>query len=170
MEPRSDQFIIDNAERYKRLVAAFKPNMSDGKGATTAATREIVVSTRVRPMLEEELAQGFPSGIYIRGKTNIIDLHALKQPVRGLPTITVSLAAFRSLARTNYLPHRSPRITPSTMSSAPSPSPLRSTSPWSSPLSPGPGVAASALCSPTARRAPARHTPSQPWNASSRRL
>ncbi|KAK3902481.1 kinesin-like protein Klp59C [Staphylotrichum tortipilum] len=92
MEPRSDQFIIDNAERYKRLVAAFKPSKSDAKGdgSTTAASGEIVVSARVRPMLEEELAQGFPSGIHIRGKTNIIDLHALKQPVRGLPTITSS--------------------------------------------------------------------------------
>jgi kinesin family protein 2/24 len=93
MEPRSDQFIIDNAERYNRLVAGFKPSMSDpkGSGSTTAASGEILVSARVRPMLEEELAQGFPSGIHIRGKTNIIDLHALKQPVRGLPTITVGL-------------------------------------------------------------------------------
>ena len=93
MDPKSDQFLIDNVERYKRLVAAFKPSPSDakGNGSTTAASGEILVSARVRPMLEEELAQGFPSGIHHRGKTNIIDLHALKQHVRGPPSITVSL-------------------------------------------------------------------------------
>lgn len=91
MEPaRMEQFIIDHAERYKRLVAAFKPSATNTKGpASTVASPEIVVSARVRPMLEDEISRGFPVGIHLRRNTQTIDVHALKQPVRGLPTITV---------------------------------------------------------------------------------
>jgi hypothetical protein len=32
-----EQFLIDNAERYNRLVAAFKPSASSTKGAGSAA-------------------------------------------------------------------------------------------------------------------------------------
>ncbi|KAG7285052.1 hypothetical protein NEMBOFW57_009672 [Staphylotrichum longicolle] len=85
-----EQFIIDHAERYKRLVAAFKPSATNTKGpASTVASPEIVVSARVRPMLEDEISRGFPVGIHLRRNTQTIDVHALKQPVRGLPTITV---------------------------------------------------------------------------------
>lgn len=86
-----EQFIIDHAERYKRLVAAFKPSTTNTKGSgSTVASPEIVVSARVRPMLEDEISRGFPEGIHLRRNTETIDIHALKQPVRGLPTITVS--------------------------------------------------------------------------------
>ncbi|KXX79904.1 Kinesin-like protein Klp59C [Madurella mycetomatis] len=84
-----EQFLIDNAERYKRLVAAFKPSASTTKGDNSAsASTEIVVSTRVRPMLEDEATQGFPISTYIRGST--VDVHELRQPVRGLPTLVSS--------------------------------------------------------------------------------
>lgn len=86
-----EQFIIDNVERYKKLVAAFKPSKSatQKKKATDAASPDIVVCARVRPMLEDELAQGFPVGVHIRSGTNTVDLHELQQPVRGLPRIRV---------------------------------------------------------------------------------
>jgi kinesin family protein 2/24 len=87
---RTEQFLIDNAERYKRLVAAFKPSASDAKSSnSTAASPEIVVCTRIRPMLEDEIDQGFPSGVYPRGSSSTVDLHEMKRPVRGLPTLTV---------------------------------------------------------------------------------
>lgn len=87
-----EQFLIDNAERYKKLVAAFKPSASGPKGSNSeAASPDIVVSARVRPMLEDETAQGFPAGVHLRvSDTNIVDLHELQQPVRGLPKIRVS--------------------------------------------------------------------------------
>ncbi|KAL2186561.1 P-loop containing nucleoside triphosphate hydrolase protein [Thermothelomyces heterothallicus CBS 203.75] len=87
-----EQFIIDNAERYKKLVAAFKPSASatQQKRATDAASPDIVVCARVRPMLEDEVAQGFPVGVHIRSGTNTVDLHELQQPVRGLPRIRSS--------------------------------------------------------------------------------
>ncbi|KAK4119150.1 P-loop containing nucleoside triphosphate hydrolase protein [Parathielavia appendiculata] len=86
-----EQFLLENTERYKRLVAAFKPSALDKKGINSAAASpEIVVCTRVRPMLEDEVAEGFPCGVYPRGATNTVDLHELKRPVRGLPTLSSS--------------------------------------------------------------------------------
>ncbi|KAK3305967.1 P-loop containing nucleoside triphosphate hydrolase protein [Chaetomium strumarium] len=85
-----EQFMLDNAELYKRLVAAFKPSASDTKskdGSSVVASSEIVVSARVRPMLEDEVTQGFPPSVYLRGSSNTVDVHELRRPVRGLPTI-----------------------------------------------------------------------------------
>ncbi|AEO59677.1 hypothetical protein MYCTH_2308140 [Thermothelomyces thermophilus ATCC 42464] len=94
-----EQFIIDNAERYKKLVATFKPSASatQQKRATDAASPDIVVCARVRPMLEDEVAQGFPVGVHIRSGTNTVDLHELQQPVRGLPRIRSSEYTLDSL-------------------------------------------------------------------------
>ncbi len=124
-----EQFILDHAERYKRLVAAFKPSPSSTKGGGSAvANPEIVVSVRVRPMLEDELSQGFPAGIYIRRDTNTIDVHALKQPVRGLPTITVRcLSGSKTHASLTADRHQA---TPSTRYTAPVPTRRRFTRRW----------------------------------------
>lgn len=91
-----EQFVIDNAERYNKLVAAFKPSTLDSKekGATEAVSPDIVVSARVRPMLDDEVAQGFPIGVHIRSGTNVVDLHELQQPIRGLPRIRVRFSFF----------------------------------------------------------------------------
>ncbi len=124
-----EQFILDHAERYKRLVAAFKPSPSSTKGGGSAvANPEIVVSVRVRPMLEDELSQGFPAGIHIRCDTNTIDVHALKQPVRGLPTITVRCLS-GSITHAS-LTADSPQTTPSTRYTAPVPTRRRFTRRW----------------------------------------
>lgn len=98
-----EQFLIDNAERYKKLVAAFKPSKSGPKESSSeAASPEIVVSARVRPMLEDETAQGFPAGVHLRaGDTNIVDLHELQQPVRGLPRIRVSVLCLETGVKSN---------------------------------------------------------------------
>ncbi len=124
-----EQFILDHAERYKRLVAAFKPSPSSTKASgSKVANPEIIVSVRVRPMLEDEISQGFPAGIHIRRDTNTIDVHALKQPVRGLPTITV-----RFLSRSNTHPSLtadSPQTTPSTRSTGPVPIRRKFTRGW----------------------------------------
>ncbi|AEO68342.1 uncharacterized protein THITE_2049700 [Thermothielavioides terrestris NRRL 8126] len=83
-----DEFIIEHAERYKRLVSTFKPSSPGAKATnSTSASSEIVVSARIRPMLEDEIAQGFPQGVYQRADSNMVDLHELRRPVRGLPTI-----------------------------------------------------------------------------------
>ncbi|SPQ24384.1 530ded2a-4197-4fc5-808a-d498004358e7 [Thermothielavioides terrestris] len=76
-----DEFIIEHAERYKRLVSTFKPSSPGAKATnSTSASSEIVVSARIRPMLEDEIAQGFPQGVYQRADSNMVDLHELRRP------------------------------------------------------------------------------------------
>ncbi|KAK4452242.1 kinesin-like protein Klp59C [Podospora aff. communis PSN243] len=82
-----EQFLIDNADHYNKLVAAYKPRpvkkASDDSGV---GNPDIVVSTRIRPMLDEETAQGFPPGVFPRG-SNIVDLHELRKAIRGTPSL-----------------------------------------------------------------------------------
>ncbi|KAK4225196.1 kinesin-like protein Klp59C [Podospora fimiseda] len=82
-----EEFYIQHAERYKKLVAAFKPGPSTAK--PTDPNPDIIVSARIRPMMEDETAQGFPEGVHPRtkGNTNTVDLHELRRPPRGLPSL-----------------------------------------------------------------------------------
>ncbi|KAK4173337.1 P-loop containing nucleoside triphosphate hydrolase protein [Triangularia setosa] len=86
-----EQFLIDNADRYKELVQAFKPKLTSIKAGTTGggvANPDFLVSTRIRPLLPDEISQGFPEGVFSRaGDANIVDLHELKKSVRGLPSL-----------------------------------------------------------------------------------
>ncbi|KAK4186275.1 hypothetical protein QBC35DRAFT_501606 [Podospora australis] len=86
----NEQFLIANAERYKKLVGIFKPTPPAKKTSDAPPSADMIVSTRIRPILEEELSQGFPECVYPRTDSNTIDLHELKRPVRGLPTLNSS--------------------------------------------------------------------------------
>jgi hypothetical protein len=80
-------------------------------------------------MLEDETAQGFPAGVHLRdGNTNIVDLHELQQPVRGLPRIRVGDLNAPSL-QTN-LTLDSPQPSRSTGCSGPTPRQPTSTTRW----------------------------------------
>ncbi|KAK0649098.1 P-loop containing nucleoside triphosphate hydrolase protein [Cercophora newfieldiana] len=85
-----EQFLIDNAAHYNSLVAAYKPR-PDKKGPASTDTGsgnpDMIVSTRIRPMLEEETTQGFPPGVFPRKGANIVDLHELRKAVRGTPSL-----------------------------------------------------------------------------------
>ncbi|KAK3689039.1 P-loop containing nucleoside triphosphate hydrolase protein [Podospora appendiculata] len=86
-----EQFLIDNADRYRNLVKAFKPTPAKKGGVeTSAASPYITVCARIRPMLEDELAQGFPEGVIPRAQSSTADLHELRQKVRGPPVINSS--------------------------------------------------------------------------------
>lgn len=90
-----EQLLLDNADRYHMLVSQFKPRApkKDSKAPTETITAspDITVTTRIRPMLSEELSQGFPVGVIPRPGTNIVDLHEIKRgpPPRGQPNIKV---------------------------------------------------------------------------------
>ncbi|KAK0654159.1 P-loop containing nucleoside triphosphate hydrolase protein, partial [Cercophora samala] len=91
-----EQFLIDNADRYKELVQAFKPKPTPAKAETAAGgstNPDFLVSTRIRPLLPDERSQGFPEGVLSRpGDANIVDLHELKKSVRGLPSLNQSFS------------------------------------------------------------------------------
>ncbi|KAK3321916.1 P-loop containing nucleoside triphosphate hydrolase protein [Apodospora peruviana] len=86
-----EQFLIENTKRYVSLVKAFKPSDpkkgTTGSNETTSVSGDITVCARIRPLLEDEIAQGFPAGVIPRGNTSTVDVHELRRPVRGLPTI-----------------------------------------------------------------------------------
>lgn len=85
-----EQFLIDNADRYKELVQAFNPKPAAPVKADST-NPDFLVSTRIRPLLPDEISQGFLEGVCSRpGGANIVDLHELKKSVRGLPCLNVS--------------------------------------------------------------------------------
>jgi len=91
-----ESFLLENADRYRQLVAAFKPKAgaSNTKKVTDnlTASEDIIVSTRIRPMLEDERAQGFPEGIFQRGGgTNTVDVHELRKPVKPLAPVVLTV-------------------------------------------------------------------------------
>ncbi|KAK0725164.1 P-loop containing nucleoside triphosphate hydrolase protein [Lasiosphaeris hirsuta] len=76
-----EQFLIDNTERYHALVAAFKPRPADKK-AQAGENQDIIVSTRIRPMLTEEETV-FPASVFVGNSASAVQVHELKKSVRG---------------------------------------------------------------------------------------
>lgn len=87
-----DEFLVDNAKRYQALVKAFKPGASTqtSTAANASTSPDIVVSTRIRPLLDEEASAGFPKSVFPRvAQPGVVDVHELRRTVRGLPTLKV---------------------------------------------------------------------------------
>ncbi|KAK4663947.1 uncharacterized protein QC763_0080790 [Podospora pseudopauciseta] len=82
-----EQFLIDDADRYEELVQAFNPKpVAPVRAGST--NPDFLVSTRIRPLLRDEISQGFPESVCSRpGGAYIVDLHELKKSVRGLPCL-----------------------------------------------------------------------------------
>ncbi|KAM0276618.1 hypothetical protein ACHAQH_006575 [Verticillium albo-atrum] len=80
----TDEFILEHAQRYLRLVAAYKPPKPKVNNETSPDA-DIVIATRLRPMQEDEASSGMVPGLFPREGTNHVDLHELRRPVRGLP-------------------------------------------------------------------------------------
>lgn len=101
-----DNYILEHATRYKSLVERFdqdtakktlsnasKPQTQRDKDLGENTNPDVVVAARLRPLLENELAAGFPQGVFLRDKVSgKFDAHELKRPIRGppaLPTLQV---------------------------------------------------------------------------------
>lgn len=87
-----EQYLLDNVARYQTLIQRFKPPVQKGiKNAGTEPKSNIIVSTRIRPLLEDEISSGQVVATFPRGDgSRVLDLHELKRVVRGLPTMNVS--------------------------------------------------------------------------------
>lgn len=90
-----EQFLLSNAARHQSLVKAFKakPHSSTDDDAVTSPN--IVVATRIRPMLDHEVSSGQVVAAFPRGHGGVVDLHELKRTVRGPPTLNVNIAHFK---------------------------------------------------------------------------
>jgi kinesin family protein 2/24 len=90
-----DQFLLDHAERHQTLVGRFKPPrqkvIEDNGMATNRTNPNIVVATRIRPILDEEKSVGQVVATFPReGESGVVDLHELRRVVRGFPPLNVS--------------------------------------------------------------------------------
>lgn len=86
-----DKFYIKNAALYRNLVKAANltpaPRIAN-VGVETSP--DMIVSARIRPLLEEDIAQGFPGAVFPRsGESGVVDIHNLYNHPRGRPILKV---------------------------------------------------------------------------------
>ncbi|KAK7757104.1 hypothetical protein SLS62_000651 [Diatrype stigma] len=93
-----ETFLLENVGLYKKLVKQFKPEpppppsaARTGKQATVPSP-DMVVSARIRPLLEEDIASGFPCALFPRPHprqpgAGIVDVHDLYHHPRGRPVL-----------------------------------------------------------------------------------
>ncbi|KAJ5919194.1 hypothetical protein N7466_010137 [Penicillium verhagenii] len=87
-----EQYLMANVPRYQTLIERFKkPPYKATNGNDTESSSEMVMTTRIRPLLEDEVSSGQVVAIYPRDdRSGVVDLHELKRVVRGLPTLNSS--------------------------------------------------------------------------------
>jgi kinesin family protein 2/24 len=87
-----DRFYLDNAAQYQILVKAFSPKPVPWlpKVATETTSPDMVVSARIRPLLNDDVALGFPCAIFPRSaQPGVVDIHDLYNHPRGRPILKV---------------------------------------------------------------------------------
>lgn len=109
-----EQFLLKNAKVYETLVSRLTPstaapNVSSLTGgrreqARTNGTHHVadpnmVVSARIRPFLDEDVAAGFPNAMFSRSaeegqqEQGVVDIHDLYNHPRGRPLLRVIIHA-----------------------------------------------------------------------------
>lgn len=82
-----DRFYLENAALYQKLVKGIKP--APAPPTQQATSPDIIVSARVRPLLDEDVQAGFPGAIFPH-PSGLVDIHDLYNHPRGRPIIKVS--------------------------------------------------------------------------------
>ncbi|RYP05351.1 hypothetical protein DL764_003844 [Monosporascus ibericus] len=89
-----DQFYLDNAALYRTMVKALNnttPAPRTNEVATETTSPHMVVSARIRPLLDEDVAAGFPCAVFPRAaQAGVIDIHDLYNHPRGRPILKSS--------------------------------------------------------------------------------
>jgi kinesin family protein 2/24 len=86
-----DQFLLNNADRYNRLIGAVKvPSARGSSAASEAVQKDTIINIRIRPVLEDDEAPHILSAVLPRkGSPDFVDIHELRRPVRGPPLLKV---------------------------------------------------------------------------------
>lgn len=99
-----DQIYLKHAALYEKLVQKFndtkRPSQEKeqrqepgGSSREPAAAGSTVVCARIRPLLDEDAAAGFPCAVYPRpAQASVVDVHDLYNHPRGRPVLKVSNA------------------------------------------------------------------------------
>ncbi|KAL4952388.1 P-loop containing nucleoside triphosphate hydrolase protein [Aspergillus filifer] len=83
-----DQYLLDNVQRYQTLVGRFKPSDANESPKQLSTIPNLLVATRIRPLLEHETKSGHVPGIFPRpGQDGVVDVHEFRKVVQGLPTV-----------------------------------------------------------------------------------
>lgn len=86
-----EAFLHQHAPRFQRYVEAFKPPKPTAKAGAQRLdpNAAMVVTARIRPLLSDE--DELPPAIFARAsEPGVVDVHELRQPVRGPPVLKVS--------------------------------------------------------------------------------
>lgn len=81
-----EQYALENIPRYHTLVKKFEPPKPIRRGSSNEgnASPDMVVTTRLRPLLEEEVSVGWPMSLFPRAaEKGVLDVHELRRPARG---------------------------------------------------------------------------------------
>jgi len=88
-----DQFYLENAALYQSLLAKAakkQPVSKPGRDGTKPTNPDMVIAARVRPLLEEDTATGFPCAVFPRlDGTGVVDIHDLYNHPKGRPILKV---------------------------------------------------------------------------------
>lgn len=88
-----EDFLLQNAARHQKLVKLFKPPRPTSEATNDGSSSNIVVATRIRPMLDDEISSGQVIAAFPRaGETGVVDLHELRRVVRGPPPLNVRIS------------------------------------------------------------------------------
>lgn len=83
-----EKFIAEHADRYQSLVKAFKPPKSRRSASEAAPAPGMVVTTRLRPLLDDESSAKLPPALFPRTEQpGILDVHELRQSALGPPLL-----------------------------------------------------------------------------------
>ncbi|KAL3472539.1 P-loop containing nucleoside triphosphate hydrolase protein [Aspergillus californicus] len=83
-----DQFLLANVQRYQTLVARFKPPHVKDPSTDLQTSPNLVVATRIRPILDKETKSGQVSAVFPRRHEKAaIDIHELRNSPRGPPSL-----------------------------------------------------------------------------------
>lgn len=86
-----EQFLIDNTSRFVKLVQSWKPDAAKANvKASATPDADMLITARLRPLFDEEKEAGMVPAVFPRPGTDALaDVHELRRPVRGLPTLNV---------------------------------------------------------------------------------
>jgi kinesin family member 2/24 len=91
-----EAFYLANVARYQDLIETQKADISraneteSAKVSASSDDSDIIVSARIRPLLADDIAAGFPRAIYVRPyEPEILDIHDLYNYPWGKPILKV---------------------------------------------------------------------------------
>lgn len=85
-----DRFYLENVALYQALVKEFRPDGAVEASKAESTSPDIIVSARIRPLLDDDITAGFPCAVYPRlTAPGVADIHDLYNHPRGRPVLKV---------------------------------------------------------------------------------